>query len=123
MSAGAFPAVGGTRGEPGIALAADLLLAVVFGGQDLQRRLNDTTAETVNRQERVNGAALWTVEILTGEPSEGWTPSGCCWTEMLALFGSRFPCNSLIRKGAPVLQLLSGKDETLLIGGDTIQGV
>ena len=48
MSAGAFPAVGGTRGETGVALAADLLFAVVFGGQDLQRGLNDTTTETVN---------------------------------------------------------------------------
>ena len=36
MSAGTFPAVGGTRGETGVALAANLLLAVVFGSQDLQ---------------------------------------------------------------------------------------
>jgi hypothetical protein len=36
VSTGAFPAVCGTRGETGVALAADLFVAVVFGGQDLQ---------------------------------------------------------------------------------------
>ena len=35
MSTRAFPAVGGTRWETGVALSANLLLAVVFGGQDL----------------------------------------------------------------------------------------
>jgi hypothetical protein len=47
VSARAFPAVGGTRRKAGVALAADLLVAVVLGGENLERGLNDTTAETV----------------------------------------------------------------------------
>ena len=47
MSTGTFPAIGGTRGKTSVALAADLLITVVLGGQDLQRRLDDTATETV----------------------------------------------------------------------------
>ena len=36
MSTGSFSAVGGTGGKTGVALAADLLLTVVLGSQDLQ---------------------------------------------------------------------------------------
>ena len=46
MSTCPLAAVGGTRRETGVALAADLLVAVVLGRQDLQRRLNETTTET-----------------------------------------------------------------------------
>ena len=41
-------AVGRTRGETGVTLSANHLFAVVFGGKDLQRRLNDASTETVN---------------------------------------------------------------------------
>lgn len=37
------------------------------------------------------------------------------------LTGDRFLCNSLIRQGASILQLLSGKDQALLIRGDTVR--
>jgi hypothetical protein len=46
VSTGAFPAVGGTRGKTGVALAADLLVAVVFRGEDLERGLDDSTTQT-----------------------------------------------------------------------------
>ena len=39
-------AVGGTGREARVALAADLLVAVVLGGKHLERRLNDTTTKT-----------------------------------------------------------------------------
>lgn len=35
VTTGAFSAVGGTRGEASVTLAADLLLAVVFGSKGL----------------------------------------------------------------------------------------
>lgn len=46
MSARPLPAVGGTRRETSIAFAANLLVAVVLGGQDLERRLDDSAAQT-----------------------------------------------------------------------------
>jgi hypothetical protein len=49
---GTFPTVGGARGETSVTLATDLLVAVVLGSQDLERRLDDTTAETMKYQER-----------------------------------------------------------------------
>lgn len=52
MSTGALPAVGGTRWEARVALAADLLIAVVFGGENLERGLNDTTTETSSNTSR-----------------------------------------------------------------------
>ena len=39
-------AVGGTGREARVALAADLLVAVVLGGEHLERRLNDTATKT-----------------------------------------------------------------------------
>jgi hypothetical protein len=39
-------AVGSTGRETGVALSADHLLAVVLGGQGLERRFDDTTTET-----------------------------------------------------------------------------
>jgi hypothetical protein len=35
VATGAFSAVGGARGEASVALAADLLLAIVLGGKSL----------------------------------------------------------------------------------------
>ena len=46
MTTLALTAVGRTRGETGVALAANLLLAVVLAGKNLERGLNDTTTET-----------------------------------------------------------------------------
>ena len=47
MSTCTLAAVGSARWETSIALAADLLLAVVLGGQSLEGRLDDATTETV----------------------------------------------------------------------------
>lgn len=43
VSARSLSAVGSTRGESGVALSADLLVAVRLGGKDLERGLNDTS--------------------------------------------------------------------------------
>jgi hypothetical protein len=40
-----FSAVGSTRWQTGITFAADLLVAVVFGGKHLQRWLNDSSTK------------------------------------------------------------------------------
>lgn len=47
MAAAPLPAVGRTWGQTSVALAANLLVAVVLGGQDLQRGLNDTATKTI----------------------------------------------------------------------------
>lgn len=46
MATGLLPAVGGPRGEPGVAPTANHLVTVVLLGEDTQRRLNDTTTKT-----------------------------------------------------------------------------
>lgn len=51
MTALLLAAVGGTRRQAGVALAADGLVAVVLGGEGLQGRLNDTTTETEDQVE------------------------------------------------------------------------
>ena len=51
MTALSLATVGGTRRKTGIALAANVLLAVVLGSQSLQRGLNDTTTETEHQVE------------------------------------------------------------------------
>lgn len=43
------------RGKTYVALAADVLLAVVLGGEGLERGLNDTTTET---EDKVKGRLL-----------------------------------------------------------------
>ncbi|CAK9782589.1 unnamed protein product [Cutaneotrichosporon oleaginosum] len=77
-------AVGRTGREAGVALAADLLVAVVLGRKHLERGLNDTATEA---EDEVEGRLLLDV-----------------W----------------VRKGAAVLELLAGEDETLLVGGDAL---
>jgi len=83
VSTGSLSAIGGTRREAGIAFAAYLLVTVVFGGQDLQRGLNNPAAQTENEMER----RLLLDVVITESPS--------------------------------ILELLSGKDETLLVGGNS----
>lgn len=49
MAALLLTAVGGSRRETGVALSADHLVAVVFGGQRLERGLDDATSQTENQ--------------------------------------------------------------------------
>lgn len=49
MPTGPFPAVRGTWWETSVALSANLLVAVVFAGQNLQRWLDDASTETTAR--------------------------------------------------------------------------
>lgn len=44
-------AVGGSRGKTGVALSADHLVAVVFGGEGLEGGFDDTASETENQVE------------------------------------------------------------------------
>ena len=48
MSTTAFAAVGRTRWEPRVALAADLLVTVVLGREDFERGFDDAATETVS---------------------------------------------------------------------------
>lgn len=84
MTALLLTAVGGTRGKAGVALAADVLLAVVLGGEGLKGRLDDTTTET---EDEVESGLLLDV---------------------------------VVAQGAAILKLLTGEDQTLLVGGDTL---
>jgi hypothetical protein len=62
MTAAPLPAVGGARGQTGVALAADLLVAVVLAGEHLQRRLDDAAAEA---QDEVEGGLF--LDVVVGE--------------------------------------------------------
>jgi len=52
MAARALSAIGSARREASVALAANLLIAVVLGREHFERRLNDTTAEAEDKVER-----------------------------------------------------------------------
>jgi hypothetical protein len=58
----ALAAVGGTRRETSVALAADHLVAVELGGQSLQGGLDDTTTET---EDQVESGFL--LDVVVGE--------------------------------------------------------
>ena len=47
MATRSLAAVGSTGREAGVALAADLFVAVVFGGKHLQRGLDNASTKTV----------------------------------------------------------------------------
>ena len=79
MTTGLLPAVGGPGVEPGVALPADHLVAVVPLGQDAQGGLDDSSSQS---EHQVEGGLL--LDVVVGE-------------------------------SPPVLQLLPGKDQPLLI--------
>jgi hypothetical protein len=66
-------AVDSPRWQAGVALAADHLVAVVLGGERLERRLNDATTETEDQVESrllldvVVGKGAAVLELLAGE--------------------------------------------------------
>ena len=82
MATGLLPAVGGPGVQPGVALPADHLVAVVPLGQDTQGGLDDSSPQS---EHQVEGRLLLDV---------------------------------VIRQSPPVLQLLPGKDQPLLIRGN-----
>lgn len=61
MTALLLSAVGGTRVVTGIATTANLLLTVVFLGEDYERRLDHTTTKT---KDQVEGGLL--LDVLGG---------------------------------------------------------
>ena len=79
MATGLLPAVGGPGVEPGVALPADHLVAVVPLGQDTQGGLDDSSPQS---EDQVEGGLLLDV---------------------------------VVRQSPPILQLLPGKDQPLLI--------
>lgn len=71
MTTLALTAVGRTRGQAGVALAANLLVAVVLAGQHLERGLNDTTTQAV--------MLVFHVSVVHTEArGAGCSPSECC---------------------------------------------
>ena len=66
-------AVDSPRGQAGVALAADHLVAVVLGGEGLKGRLDDTTTQTEDQVESrllldvVVGKSAAVLELLAGE--------------------------------------------------------
>ncbi|OAL03126.1 hypothetical protein IQ06DRAFT_292350 [Phaeosphaeriaceae sp. SRC1lsM3a] len=77
-------AVDSPRWQTCVALAADHLVAVVLGGERLERRLDDATTET---EDQVESGLL--LDVVVG-------------------------------KGAAILELLAGEDETLLVRGNAL---
>ena len=63
MSAGLLPAVHGPRVEPGVADAADHLVAVVLLGQDPKAGLDDAAPES---EHQVEGGLLLDVVVRQG---------------------------------------------------------
>ena len=62
MSALLLAAVGGTRREASIALAADPLVAVVLTSKHSKRRFNHTTSETEDKME-----STFLLDVVIGE--------------------------------------------------------
>ena len=60
MAAGLLPAVGGPGVEPGVALPADHLVAVVLLGEDPEAGLNDAATQP---QHQVEGGLLLDVVV------------------------------------------------------------
>ena len=79
VAAGLLPAVGGPGVQPGVALPADHLVAVVPLGQDTEGGLDDSSSQS---EHQVEGGLLLDV---------------------------------VVRQSPPILQLLPGKDQPLLI--------
>ncbi len=79
MTALALAAVGGTGRETSVALAADLLVAVVLAGEHLERGLDDTTAET---EDEVEGRLLLDVVVREGAAVSSCLPAKMrrCWS-------------------------------------------
>lgn len=68
VTTGAFSAVGSTRGETSVAFAADLLLAIIFGSEGLQRRFNDATTKT---EDEVEGRLLRRAKVSVSRQQGG----------------------------------------------------
>ena len=66
MAAGLLPAVGGPGVEPGVALPADHLVAVVLLGEDPEAGLNDAATQP---QHQVEGGLLLDV-VVRQSPAE-----------------------------------------------------
>jgi len=104
VATGAFSAVGGTGGEASVAFTADLLVAIVFGSKGLQRRFDDTTAETEDKMEcRLLQKAK---ESMLRQQRNRIYSRG---TYLLDI---------VVREGPAVFKLLAGEDETLLVRGN-----
>ena len=77
MTTRSLAAVRSTGWKAGVTLATDLLVAVIFGGKDFQRWLNDPASETAGKG-MVSLDRRRRVRLRTEGPSEEWIPFGCC---------------------------------------------
>ena len=100
VTTGLLPAVGGPGVEPGVALPADHLVAVVPLGQDTQGRLDDSSSQS---EHQVEGGLLLDVVIRQSPVTQ----------KKYKLKNTKEP--SVLPS---ILQLLAGKDQPLLIGRD-----
>lgn len=101
MSTTALSAVGCTGRETGIALPADLLVAVVLGSEHLQRGLNDAATEAIQSMRLVSSGSMQSIN-----PPEDQVESGLL-------------LNIVVAESTTILKLLAGEDQALLVGGDT----
>lgn len=74
MATCSLPAVSSTGRETRIALAANLLVAVVLRSQYLERRLNDTATETDDIQWMIREVRDTQRHEHTARPNGAWTP-------------------------------------------------
>jgi len=144
-----------TGRKTGVAFAADLLVAVVLGGEDLQGRLDDPTAQTENKMEsgflldvvvaqstailqlftsKDKTLLIWgnpflvldlrldIVNSIRGLDLKGDGLARECLDEDLHAASKaqdemegRLFLDVVIRKSTPILELLPGEDQTLLV--------
>ena len=97
-----------------IALSADHLIAVVLRGEGLERRLNDTTTEA---EDEVEGGFLIRHQQASTPKfrHQSMRKQGTTKTR-----GITDLLDVIIRKSAAILELLSRKDKSLLVGGDSL---
>jgi len=111
-----------------VALSADHLVAVKLRSKGLERWLDNTTTKTENKME---GRFLW--YIVSKDPRKFAPLFNALWLEHLLpsilippfhshqrpLLSNAYLLDVVVRKGASVLKLLSGKDQSLLVGGNS----
>lgn len=105
----------GELGNTNVAFTADHLLAVILGGKSLQRGLNDSTTKTKDQVES---------RLLRSNPTRNQQPSSPTppFAPHLGLRRDSFSpylLDVVVRQGPAVLELLSGKDQALLIWGNS----
>ena len=138
MAALPLAAVGSARRQAGVALAADLPVAVGLGGEHFERWLDDTTTETAWANERISYCAWSTDTIGDRDETQAWCPffqrCGSLPAYRMCLATISIKCKDspkhkvqrallldvVVAQSPSVLELLAGKDKSLLIRRDSL---